>query len=451
MSTWAKRNFRPALHYAPPYGWINDPNGLVYADGEYHLFAQYYPYDTVWGPMHWFHAKSKDLLHWKQLGVALRPDDELGMIFSGSAVIDEGNTSGLGDGTRDPMILMFTHHGDCEQQSIAYSTDYIHFTKYEGNPVIKNPGLKDFRDPKVFKNPVKGGWSCAVAAGDHVEFYASKNLIDWEKTGEFGKSECIRPGVYECPDVFPLTAPDGKEYWVLTCSNCYPNEEGGNRSQYFIGRFDGDTFHQTEKWNEPVMADVGYDNYAAVTFAGADRPVQIGWGTSWVYAKELPTSEFCGQMTIAREMYLADTPAGLRMASRPVLPNVVFGPVEDGAMLPGEVFALRIRAKGAFEAKLENDGESFRFGLDEDGNLFADRTNAGMSDFHPQFNDDMMRVVKAKKLCEGAVEMTVVFDTCMAELFADNGVYSNTTLVFPQKRYQRLRLTGAEAELAQLA
>jgi len=177
----------------------------------------------------------------------------------------------------------------------------------------------------------------------------------------------------------------------------------------------------------------------------------VGWATSWVYAKELPTSEFCGQMTIAREMYLVDTPAGLRMASRPVLPSVVFGPAENGAMLPGEVFALRIKAEGAFEARLENENECFRFGLDGDGYFYTDRTQAGESDFHPQFADDMFRVIRTKKLMDGPAEMTLVFDTCVAELFADEGVYSNTTLVFPKERYLKLRLEGAQAEIAQLA
>lgn len=451
MSTWTKRNFRPKMHYTPPFGWINDPNGLVYVGGEYHLFAQYYPYDTCWGPMHWFHAKSKDLLHWKQLGVAIRPDEELGLIFSGSAVVDEGNTSGLGDGTRDPMICMFTHHGKCEQQSIAWSTDYIHFTKYEGNPVIKNPGIPDFRDPKVFKNPVRGGWSVVVAAGDHVEYYASKNLIDWEKTGEFGKEENARPGVYECPDLFPLQAPDGSEMWILTCSNCYAAEEGGNRSQYFLGKFDGDTFHRTVVWNEPVMFDQGYDNYAAVTFAGADRALQMGWGTSWIYAKDEPSSEFCGQMTLARELALVETPAGLRMAATPVLPDAEYGPAGQEVPLPGETFAARICAPGAFEAMLENDeGERFCFGLDQQGRFYTDRTHAGLSDFHPLFASALYAQTHTQRLCMGEVEMKLVFDRCLTELFADGGVYVHSALVYPQVPYTRLRLRGATAQVAAL-
>lgn len=451
MSTWTKRNFRPKMHYTPPFGWINDPNGLVCADGEYHLFAQYYPFDTQWGPMHWFHAKSTDLLHWQQLGVAIRPDDELGMIFSGSAIIDEGNTSGLGDGTRDPMICMFTHHGEKEQQSIAYSTDYIHFTQYSGNPVIKNPGIPDFRDPKVFENPVTGGWSVVVAAGDHLEFFASKNLIEWEKTGEFGREENTRPGVYECPDVFPLTAPDGTEKWVLTCSNCYPAEEGGNRSQYFTGEFDGKTFRQTEKEAAPVMFDCGYDNYAAVSFNGADRRVQMGWGSSWTYAKEAPTSEFCGMMCLPREMRLEQTKQGLRLASTPVLPEMEFAEAKDGQSLPGETFAMRICASGAFEAALENEaGERFVFGLDEQGCFYADRTHAGLDGFHSMFADSQYGVTRAKRLNDGNVEMTLVFDVCMAELFADGGVYACSTLVYPQTPYSKLLVRGAEVSIAAL-
>ncbi len=450
MSTWTNRDFRAKLHYTPPFGWINDPNGLVYADGEYHLFAQYYPFGTTHGPMHWFHAKSTDLLHWKQLGVAICPDKELGMIFSGSAIIDEGNTSGLGDGTRDPMICMFTHHGDAEVQSIAYSTDYIHFTKYEGNPVIKNPGIKDFRDPKVIKNPIRGGWTSVVAAGDHVEFFHSENFIEWEKTGEFGLTENTRPGVYECPDLFPLKAPDGNEIWVLTCSNCYDQAEGGNRSQYFLGQFDGDTFTQTVVWDAPVMFDVGYDNYAAVTFGGSPEITQLGWGMSWTYSGQAPTSEFAGQMTIARTLSLVETPEGLRMAGTPVIPEAEYSLIENGGALPGEVFALKIRAEGAFRAELTNGAEKYVFGLNEDGCFYTDRRASGMKDFHPDFATELYATTEAKKLFPGAVEMTVVFDTCMAEIFADKGVYANSTVVYPEKPYTTLKICGATAEIAKL-
>lgn len=281
MSTQGSRDFRPRFHYTPPKGWINDPNGPLYEDGIWHLFAQHYPHDTVWGPMHWIHATSKDLLNWENQGIALSPDERLGLIFSGSAVIDRGNTSGLGR-ERDPMICMYTHHGEHEQQSIAFSEDRMHFTPYEGNPVIPNSDLPDFRDPKVFRNDLLGCWSVVIAAGDHVEFHASPDLLHWHKTGEFGQAENKLGGVFECPDLFPLPAPDGSVLWVLIASMALPREFGGSRTQYFLGMFDGNTFVETHSSLRAKLIDSGYDNYAAVTFSGAEKPCIIGWGTSWL-------------------------------------------------------------------------------------------------------------------------------------------------------------------------
>lgn len=450
MSTWVNRDFRPKIHYTPPYGWINDPNGLVCVNGEYHLFAQYYPYDTVWGPMHWIHATSKDLLHWQQIGIALRPDEELGAIFSGSAIACKGNVGRNGN-SKDILVCMFTHHGTVEQQSIAWSEDGVHFTKFAKNPVIPNPGIRDFRDPKIFQNPVRGGWSVIIAAGDHVDFYRSNNLIDWIKTGEFGREENARPGIYECPDIFPLTAPNGEEMWVLTCSNCYPVEEGGNRMQYFLGKFDGNTFHRTVKWEAPMLFDQGFDNYAAVTFAGCRKSIQMGWAANWTYAGKLPTGEFCGQMTIARELRLADTPNGMRLASTPILPQATFTPLTSGTELPGQCFCLHIRAEGAFEARLENEKEHFLFGLDNDENFYTDRSKAGMKDFDQNFSLDLYARTKTKRLFRGTVEMTIVFDVSIVEIFADSGTYVNSTLVYPQEPYTRFRLIGAQAEIAPLA
>ena len=214
MSTQGIRDFRPEVHYTAEKGWINDPNGLTYVDGTYHLFAQYYP-EPRKGPKHWSHAVSQDLLHWQHLPVALYPDAD-GAMFSGSAVYDKENTSGFGTKEHPPIVAMYTCHGDTEQQCIAYSTDYVNFAKYTGNPVIPNAEKIDFRDPKVIPNP-KGGWSVVLAAGDRVEFYASENLKEWRKTGEFGPEGNHSQGVWECPDLFPLTI-DGEEKWILIVS-----------------------------------------------------------------------------------------------------------------------------------------------------------------------------------------------------------------------------------------
>ncbi|MEG0640921.1 MAG: glycoside hydrolase family 32 protein, partial [Clostridia bacterium] len=318
MNTQTKepRNFRPQYHYTPQQGWINDPNGLVYRDGTYHLFAQHCPDRNIWGPMHWIHATSQDLLTWKPEGVPLAPDEELGMIFSGSAIVDFGNTSGLAQ-NGNPMIAMFTHHGTCEQQSMAYSTDDIHFTKYAGNPIIPTKGQKDFRDPKVFENEIKHCKTAVIAAGDHVEFYASADFKAWRKTGEFGRKENTQQWIFECPDLFPLTTIDGITRWVLTASMIFPKETGGSRTLYYLGEFDGETFRCTEQYEQRLMVDEGYDNYAAVTFNGTKECIQLGWATSWTYANELPTQGYRGQMTCARKLSLCTTPAGLRLAAAP--------------------------------------------------------------------------------------------------------------------------------------
>jgi fructan beta-fructosidase len=396
--------------------------------------------------MHWLHATSKDLLHWDELGIALAPD-ELGLIFSGSVVVDEGNTVGFGEGA---LVAMYTSHGECEQQSIAAALDGVNFVKYKGNPVIPNPGLKDFRDPKLFKNPVLGGWGCAIASGDRVAFYHSADLKHWERTGDFGSVENRLGTVFECPDLIPLTAPGGREIWVLIASMIQTPGEGGNRTQYFLGEFDGHTFRQTVPMPEPALLDAGYDNYASVSFFGADRPTILGWGTSWVYAHEEPTTDYCGCMTLARTLSLRDTPTGLRLCQWPVIPALLGETaIGDGGALPGEVFALKIRADGAFSVSFENStGESFAFGLDEGGRFYTDRSKAGEDGFSPLYASLLFQQTEAARLADGTVEMLVVFDRSICELFADNGLYANATLVYPTAPYATLRLTGASATIA---
>lgn len=243
---------RPQFHFSPEANWMNDPNGMVYYEGEYHLFYQYYPDSTVWGPMHWGHAVSEDLVHWEHLPIALYPDKH-GLIFSGSAVVDWKNTTGFGKEDKPPLVAIFSYHDmakersgiedDFQTQGIAYSTDKGRtWTKYEGNPVIGNPGIRDFRDPKVIWHEESSKWVMAVAALDHLKFYGSKNLKEWELLSDFGKNIGSHDGVWECPDLFPLTADNGKEYWVLIENMNPGNPNGGSGTQYFIGQFDGTEF-----------------------------------------------------------------------------------------------------------------------------------------------------------------------------------------------------------------
>ncbi|MBE5808853.1 MAG: glycoside hydrolase family 32 protein [Clostridiales bacterium] len=457
MSTKGNRDFRPFRHYAPPAGWINDPNGLVYEDGTWHLFAQHYPHDAVWGPMHWVHATSRDLLTWTDQGIALYPDDKLGMAFSGSGVIDRGNTSGLGDGV-DPMVLMYTSHGEYEQQSIAFSNDRVHFTPYQGNPVMPNAEKPDFRDPKVFYNEIKKCWTVIVAAGDHLEFHASDDLIHWRKTGEFGQKANRLGGIYECPDMFPLTAPDGSTVWVLILSLLLPAPYGSSRTQYFLGRFDGDTFEETIPAPYPRILDSGYDNYAAVTFNGADRRVMIGWGSAWSYAFFEPTNEFCGIMTYARELTLVDTEAGLMLAAKPVTPDFDLKeatPVEKPAdadrfwqpqaiaELPGELFHARIEAEDNCRLELSNAlGEKLVVLLTNEQKLVVDRSKAGQNGFSEMFADGLYSVMTAPRTAHGPAVIDVYFDRMIAEVFMDGGTVVNSSIVFPTEPYTKAKLIG---------
>ncbi|MEY8312587.1 glycoside hydrolase family 32 protein [Oscillospiraceae bacterium 42-9] len=434
MSTPAPRDFRPALHYTPQSGWINDPNGLVYAKGQYHLFAQYY-HEPVWGPMHWAHAVSRDLLHWEHLPIALAPDD-LGAVFSGSAVFDQNNTSGLGREGQAPLVALYTSHGDFEQQSLAYSLDGVHFEKYSGNPVIPNQEQADFRDPKVFWNPVKSCWSLVLAAGDHVEFFASPDLLHWTKTGVFGPQGNYAEGVWECPDFFPLAAPDGREVWVLLLSNGPCEANHGSRTQYFTGSFNGETFTADGRFTQPEFIDSGYDNYAGVTFFGPERRLLVGWAANWVYAAQTPTGVYCNQMTLPRALTLADTPkGGLRLACAPV-EGGAFGPAVEAGPLPGEVFHLRFSGQGAGSLCLRNEqGEELAFGVDERNQAFVDRSRAGLRDFDENFARDWYSRMEAPRLYDGPWTLDLYFDHSVCELFLDQGTRAFTFTVYPSAPY----------------
>ena len=284
---------RPQFHFSPEKMWMNDPNGLVFYEGEYHLFYQYYPDSTVWGPMHWGHAVSTDLLHWEHLPIALYPDS-LGYIFSGSAVVDWNNSSGFGKDSTPPLVAIFTYHNmpaekagkiDFQYQAIAYSNDKGRtWTKYSGNPVVPNPGLRDFRDPKVFWHEPSHSWIMAVAAWDHLEIYASPNLKNWQKLSEFGKNWGTHAGVWECPDLFPATVEGtGKTKWVLI-QNINPGAyQGGSGTQYFVGNFDGKAFTVDPAFAKDLGVEPAYVPNGEI-FADFEDGTFNGWtseGSAW--------------------------------------------------------------------------------------------------------------------------------------------------------------------------
>ena len=268
ISNYYNEKHRPQYHFSPEANWMNDPNGMVYLDGEYHLFYQYYPDSTVWGPMHWGHAISEDLVHWEHMPIALYPDS-LGWIFSGSAVYDEKNTSGLGQDGKGPLVAIFSHHSQAvemtgsdkyQYQSIAYSNDKGRsWTMYDGNPVVPNPGIRDFRDPKVVWHDASQQWVMALAALDHLMIYGSPDLISWNLLSEFGNDIGSHDGVWECPDLFPIVDDQGQERWVLIQNMNPGNPNGGSGVQYFIGDFDGREFKvddQFMKLLEPIPASI---------------------------------------------------------------------------------------------------------------------------------------------------------------------------------------------------
>ena len=303
---------RPELHFTPPAGWCNDPNGLVHDGERYHLFYQYYPHSVEGGPKHWGHAVSSDLMAWEHLPVALEPDEK-GAIYSGSAVIADGGK----------MALMYTYHaGDgTESQAVAFSTDetYTAFEKYAGNPVIPNPGIKDFRDPKVFHRD-SAGWHMALAAGDRVLFYKSPDLIAWERIGEFGAPAHPVGGLWECPDLFALRDADGVEKWALVFSLGLDAAIGGGKTMYFIGDYADGAFTPDNRL--PLPVDNGQDFYAGVTFWGVpdNRRIMIAWMCNWAYTGRSPASlGWRGQMSLPRELTLLKASGGYKLSSVPIV------------------------------------------------------------------------------------------------------------------------------------
>jgi fructan beta-fructosidase len=452
--------YRPQFHFTPEANWMNDPNGLVYFNETYHLFYQYYPDSTVWGPMHWGHAKSKDLLHWEHRPVALYPDS-LGYIFSGSAVIDKMNTAGFG---KDAMVAMFTYHDpvgekdgkiDFQTQGIAFSLDEGEtWTKYDGNPVIENPGITDFRDPKMFWNEEKAIWQMALVAKDKVIFYESDDLKSWNELSEFTFNDDPPLGVWECPDMFQLPViGTEEEKWVLIIShggNSSPN--GGSGTRYFVGDYDGTTFTTDQKTSQWI--DYGTDNYAGVTFNNTpnNERIFIGWMSNWDYAISTPTEKWRSAMTLPRTLSLA------KINDQYILKNnIIEGfdallsdlevensdnyPYEfESAKLQQSVIRFDAEIKDNLEVQLSNDlGDTYIILYDAAEGLFhTDRTNSGLVDFNEKFlmtPKQKMNIGARDKL---AIEL--VLDASSIEIFINDGEYVMTNQIFPRENYNHFQI-----------
>lgn len=440
--------FRPEIHFSPEKHWINDPNGLVFYKGEYHLFYQYHPQSTVWGPMHWGHAISKDLVTWEEKPIALYPD-ELGAIFSGSAVVDWNNTSGLQTGEEKVLVAIFTHHGeDNEKQSIAYSNDCGRtWVKYSGNPVIVNPGLKDFRDPKVFWHEGTSQWIMSLACGDHIRFYGSPNLLEWEHLSSFGETYGTHGGVWECPDLLHLQVEGEEEKkWVLIVSLNPGGPNGGSAIQYFTGEFDGRTFVTDQKESDVKWADWGRDFYAAVTWSGVEEPTWVGWMSNWQYANQTPTDEFRGAMSIPRTLSLIKREAEYFLIQRPielkeenVLERANECLEEIKVDVPSGAYIFEMNLENAPSFTIELGGLKLAF--DKRAKEFRiDRTNSGFIDFSEHFASvDVMPLEKVE-------DMTIIADRTSIEVFINGGSAVMTETFYPVNAISEMTIRSGTGE-----
>jgi fructan beta-fructosidase len=471
-TSYYQEQYRPQFHFSPEAHWMNDPNGLVFSDGEYHLFYQYYPDSTVWGPMHWGHAVSSDLIHWKHLPVALYPDS-LGYIFSGSAVVDTHNTTGFGSFEKPALVAIFTYHNPkleksgsniFQNQGIAFSLDKGRtWTKYSGNPVLKNPGIRDFRDPKMFWNEITKRWNLIMAVNDRVHIYSSSNIKDWKFESEFGMGTGAHGGVWECPDLFPLKI-EGTEKtkWVMLVSINPGGPNRGSATQYFTGDFDGHNFvpdNTNEKW-----IDWGRDDYAGVTWsnipAGDGRRIFIGWMSNWNYAAVVPTNVWRSASTLPRELSLKAENGNYLLLSNPIIELAKLRKESEKAVVKSQSFTGEkeipadmitvMQSELLFdfntsENKVDSLGIILENSLKErliigyskiQKQFYIDRKSSGNSGFLKEFAG----ISTAPYIAGDALKMRLFVDAASVELFVDGGKLVMTTLVFPTEKFTKIRL-----------
>jgi len=457
--------YRPQYQFSPESNWMNDPNGMVYYEGEYHLFYQYHPHSTEWGPMHWGHAISKDLIYWEHLPIALKPDHN-GFIFSGSVVVDWQDSTGFFLG-KSGLVAIFTHsdmHMEDDEsnlctdqvrqrQSLAYSKDKGRtWTMYEGNPVLVELDIIDFRDPKVFWHAPDHRWVMVVAAGNHVRLYASENLKEWTFLSEFGLHEGSHNGVWECPDLFqlPVDGISNQTKWVLLISiGDDPTYPEGSRTQYFVGHFDGESFINDHSPETTIWLDHGRDNYAGVTWSDAPEGnrILIGWMSNWKYANVLPTSSWRSAMTLPRVLSLRCEKDGIRLLQTPVengkhlrdllkqwnnvtiIPNDNLLSAVQGELLEIEAeIVLDSATEFGFKLRTSDQQETI-VGYDvHKQELFVDRTKSGRSDFHPKFRCRHSAILSP---INQSIRLRIFVDWSSIEVFANDGRIVMTDLIYP--------------------
>ena len=463
-----KESFRPVYHHTPAYGWMNDPNGMFYKDGVYHLYFQYNPYGSVWGNMHWGHSTSTDLMHWKFEGCAIVPD-AWGAIFSGSCVVDHENTAGFG---KEAVVAFYTSAkstpwGDIQMQSMAYSLDNGKtFTKYEGNPILTS-SEKDFRDPKVFWYAPGKHWVMILAVGQHMEIYSSVNLKEWKKESEFGAMQGAHGGVWECPDLVEIPVEGTREKkWVLICNLNPGGLFGGSAAQYFVGSFDGKKF-VNESPTQTKWMDWGKDNYATVTWNNAPdgRCIALGWMSNWQYANNVPTRQYRSANTLARdltlyregqELYLKSTPSSEVKKARGKKVSIPSFKVSE----KHEMVNLFEEKQGAYEVEiviqntgaskiafclLNDKGEKVSMYYDLNRKQFVmDRSESGKVDFSKDFSAVTVAPVNVDK----ELTLRLFVDRSSIEAFSEDGKFVMTNLVFPSQPYEKKCIEADKNEYA---
>lgn len=453
-----RETYRPVYHHTPVYGWMNDPNGMFYKDGVYHLYFQYNPYGSMWANMTWGHSTSTDLTHWTYEGTAIVPD-AWGAIFSGSCVVDKDNTAGFGKGA---VVAFYTSAkstpwGDVQSQSMAYSLDNGKtFIKYEHNPILTSTE-RDFRDPKVFWYAPGKHWVMMLAVGQEMQIYSSGNLKEWKKESSFGAMQGAHGGVWECPDLVEVAVEGSKEKkWVLICNLNPGGPFGGSAAQYFVGSFDGKKF-VNESPTQTKWLDWGKDNYATVTWsnAPAGRCIALGWMSNWQYANSVPTTQYRSANTLARDLTLYRVGGELYLKSKPS-PEIKKARAEEKKIptfeVKGnyEVASLLADNKGAYEIEMtiENKGTSkIDFSLmNEKGEKVAmyynvvrkqfvmDRSASGIVGF----SRDFPAVTVAPVRNTDQIHLRLFIDRSSVEAFGEDGEYVMTNLVFPAEPYNRM-------------
>ena len=445
--------FRPVYHFSPRYGWMNDPNGMVYKDGVYHLFYQYNPYGSMWGNLHWGHATSTDLVSWEHQPAAIAPD-ALGTIFSGSCVVDKDNTAGFGAGA---IVAFYTSASDRQVQSMAYSLDNGKtFKKYARNPILTST-QRDFRDPKVFWHDTTDKWIMILAVGQEMQIYSSPNLKDWAYESSFGEGQGAHGGVWECPDLFELPV-DGtnEKKWVLLCNLNPGGPFGGSATQYFVGTFNGKEF-VNESPSKTKWMDWGKDHYATVTWSDApdNRRIAIAWMSNWQYANDVPTSQYRSPNSVPRDLSLftVDGETYLQSAPSPELLKLrdiskkrsfkVNGTRTIKDMIAGNEGAYEIELTienqhaDVIGFRLYNDkGEEVDMQYDMKEKKFSmDRRKSGEVGFNENFPMLTWTTIESGK---DELKLRLFVDKSSVEAFGDGGRFVMTNQVFPSEPYTHI-------------